>query len=973
MKRIFISVGTAGLRALSELIDRLRMENVFDSFNDYYIAFDSDQLYVDKFNSLARRLRSPRIKGYLAVSDDQDFKATCAFRPSWTRPIPAGGVGGDRTICSKAISCIKKVWMNSDLCLDEDLQQDDQIIVVGSAFGGTSSGMFLNVCEYLDLVIRNKREVKDEYKNVQVLGFLLMPEEEFCNSDHDSGYPLSLNMIDLFTDLETISWQRRLESARPGFKVPTLAHYKYGFYPFFTKTRENGDLSLHEYGICGSSLPVSTLYLVPTPTGYRHLSSSLYAECLFVATYLQVDMGHFAWVDRIYGQSVPNDLTKVDRCFAGFNMFAMRSGRMLSLKNWFCKGLASAYANLMSERENNTVRDNIVRFFKGVQTPCLFKPYAGVKHKKLEELTKDYFMDPNNFREFAESLKGFLEELYLNANPIEGISPHGLVAILGSLDSESAWLSQVNFSSIKNAYSEYYSFLETEMQKNHEYEEVIEKTVQESCALMAYRTKHIFGFGKWKQNRVNAVRTKIIDAFMPKLKDLLDKYCFACRIQKTFFFEPADFNTAVDTIDHYMAQIVGRIKDEFVKRTENNPFMKEGILVDPLILPAEEAAKVDFNPLKILVSAAFRSECKISEQENAVVMGKIVDMKNTNHFLATQPTPGNIIVEAEEIAISSFDNAVKELPPESNPLKAATISNFDAFTAKTFSPVFSVPDSGAFHYHFSINLNVPPYFRLSNGDVAGGSGLPSLGLSTMPNVANPTEPFLTTDHSRTEDMFSWKDEKTEQTPIPQVIKENIQGLWIGTLSIDNYLKNILDRLYSHDNKRKWIDAMMNEDLHPRSLMSTVEMLQFGTLIEAIETKVQEKWRQYAQEHSDKPPRIRSFGAPVTVSFRKRVFLSRQLPSNTLRELGFEDDKDNAGFGCHMSRISLEWTKEILDWIRTPGEKGFENFYPVEFFNTRRTRRNVLIDSKFCILPGEIEDMDELKHLILDSMTIEGLE
>ena len=52
MKRIFISVGSEGLKALSELLNRLCMENMYDKFNDYYIAFDSMQSEIASFNKI---------------------------------------------------------------------------------------------------------------------------------------------------------------------------------------------------------------------------------------------------------------------------------------------------------------------------------------------------------------------------------------------------------------------------------------------------------------------------------------------------------------------------------------------------------------------------------------------------------------------------------------------------------------------------------------------------------------------------------------------------------------------------------------------------------------------------------------------------------------------------------------------------------------------------------------------------------
>ena len=395
MKRIFISVGSEGLKALVELINRLRLENVFNKFQDYYFAFDTDQTEVDNFNSLGKLQGTPRIKGFMVDTNEQEKNDIKTFR-SWTVTIPAGGVGGDRTICPKALTCIKKAWK----LVSNDLQPNDQIIVVGSAFGGTSGGMFLNVCNYLDLQIRKKRERDNDpnkkendenmYKYVQVLGFLLMPDGTISSEDIERNYHLTLvNFISMFRDIQTISWQRRLQSFRPGFKVPTWAHLEDGYFPFFTG--EPGPDQLLEYGISGSSLPMGTLYLVPTDgTNGGKIATALFAETLFVAAYLQIDMGHKTWIDRIKGQEVPKDLTKEDTCLAGFNMFTMKSGRMLSLKNWFSEGLSSAYDTLSGNLSTEALKNNIFDLLKKIQTPCLTEQYAGVTaDEQLKKIAKE--------------------------------------------------------------------------------------------------------------------------------------------------------------------------------------------------------------------------------------------------------------------------------------------------------------------------------------------------------------------------------------------------------------------------------------------------------------------------------------------------------------------------------------------------------------------------------------------------------
>ena len=272
MKRIFISVGSQGTKALQELINHLRDENMLDKFNDYYIAFDTDRTVIKDFNDIGIRTENEKIKGYELQIEASDA-VTMKFQPAWTwRQIGIGGVGGDRRKARKAAAFFRNTWENPGLNLNANLQSDDQIFVVGSAFGGTSGGMFVNVCQYLDYIINEKRQADNQYSGVLVHGFLLMPA-----ANRNPNYSIASNMIDMFRNLQIASWQRRLETTRPGFKVPTLIQYQDGFF----NLHKPGNLD--DYGIRGSSLPMSTLYLIPTPEE-QTCTLAVYAEALFAAS-----------------------------------------------------------------------------------------------------------------------------------------------------------------------------------------------------------------------------------------------------------------------------------------------------------------------------------------------------------------------------------------------------------------------------------------------------------------------------------------------------------------------------------------------------------------------------------------------------------------------------------------------------------------------------------------------------------------
>ena len=217
----------------------------------------------------------------------------------------------------------------------------------------------------------------------------------------------------------------------------------------------------------------------------------------------------------------------------------------------------------------------------------------------------------------------------------------------------------------------------------------------------------------------------------------------------------------------------------------------------------------------------------------------------------------------------------------------------------------------------------------------------------------------------------WKDENTDTTPISEDIKTNMQGLWNGTLVINFSVNYLINKIYgSYNNvKNDWL-RVANTHSVPRNLMSTIEMVQFGILMEAIEAKIQEKWREYDENNNG--ARIMSFNTPVTITFRKErgTGASKSLPSGRLFELGFVDSGTQ---GCCMDRISFDWTKTILQWIRNMGPDGFNSFYPADYQTINNTQTNIFGEIRFSIQQGEIDMMNRLRTVILRSMEIEGVE
>lgn len=997
MKRIFIAVGSESLKGLTALVRRLCEENLFNQFEDRYIAIDSMAAEVAAFNAFAQRLHTDRVKGFTFNIVKEDHAVKDSFQSGWVaEDVPAGGVGGDRTISGKAVGFLKEIWDNPDYGVGRDLEPDDQIIIIGSAFGGTSGGLFPNVCDFVDLQIRRKRDQNQRnqnqigYNNVQVLGFLLMPEP----ATSKNNYPVAVNMISMFRDLQTASWRRRLESERPGFKVPVWGQREGVNFPFFTRTTPGAHL-LNERGVQGSSLPVSQMYIVPTPVNSRAYTTDILAEQLFAASYLRVDEGHGRWIDRLNaGNSGPAyQITSEDPCFAGFNMFVMKSGRMVSLKNWFYKSLIAVLQGengrsgfLNGGSGNPIIPGNIKEVFLNAQMPRRDEDYAGVELDQCTSLNalidceRNAKMNPRALQEFQNDFRNLLDAVRENVPAYDIIPSKELIALL-SAKPYAGWNKEINIEYIQQGYEAFYAEVKRQAENVKDYAEELEAALVKALKYVKTRVKYrVVRKSTLGLAQEDAVFSEIAHAFHEKFKALLKNYIYACRCKRSPFIGVDAFVQESVDFENACRRLNSRLKAKCESLIGgSNPYVVEGKLVDPLAkLPDEDSKKLGFDPLKIAFTVAYRS-CVSDFALNRKVADNLRRLGDGAEYLEPVELSSDALFESvEEQIINKYLEIANNLPPGVNPLTNATLANFSEVKnivgCKTHSKEFSVPDSNTFHYQFVIKQgNVPQGFQMTNSDVQSNGGL---GITTMPNTANGADSFLSVNHSvGIQNPNFWKDENTEQSeifagskvPANQLL---VQGLWIGTLGIDFTVHDILDRLYaSVPNVRlEWIRSASNSQLIS-SAISLSEMIRFGLIIEALEAKINEVWRGLKAMPGKQGETILLNKNNVRISFESagRVF---ELYNGTLSDCGFIDNPDGT---CQMQRISVQWTGKILRWIRSIDANGFGSFYPsANFVSVRNCEADIFANMRYSLTAAEIHEMDSVKNTIFNTIRIVGL-
>lgn len=979
MKRIFISVGSEALKALTSLVGRLNEEGIFNQFNDTYIAIDTDQAVVSSFQKLQALYHTDRIRGtVLKIYPEKDNKVGKTYQPEWPwESIPPGGVGGNRAISAKAVAAIKDIWDP----LNETLAPTDEIIVMGSAFGGTSGGLFLNLCEYLDLQIRNRRAKNEEYKNVSVLGFLLMPEAVDEGDGH--GYCIALNMLDMFRDLQTISWQRRLESGRKGFKVPVWSQVNKdgASFPLFGAASREGS-KLEEYGIAGSTLPMGTLYLIPTPQRQRHLVNAYFAESVLAATYLHIDRGHAVWIDRAMqgGVGVVNEFNVDDRCLAGFNMFVMKSGRRGSLRKWFNDRISVAIegannrGGLLSNAENDVeIRRSITKVFSDILIKDREKEFSGVKdceavEKLLNEITSlGNLPSLEDFYKRIDELMGALDDGVQN---FEVYSGQIMISALSAKELR-VLHKGINFAQIKNAYTDLYNEIIIEAESVDAYKEQIVKTTKSAIKKLHTRLKSrvvkdtFLGLGIEEE-----ITREVLSAFKDRIKELLNYYLFALRCKKSVFITPATFGIEVEEFKTKCRELDAKCKAASANNEKENPFIVGGKIVD-LKLSNEEDF---FFPVRIILQSLFRPKGS-NEMQNLIKILNDTFSDPAEIIAAMRDGDKNVFDKVEEESIQLFIDECQKLHPTMNPLKDATLRSFNREVeknCKSFSESFRLPDSGSMHYHFSIQCGDVPYdFGLKNMHVKDAP----LNLRTMPNCEDLNANFLDVDHSGTSDPRSWQDNKSPDLFLGSAVAPDVQGLWLGTLGIDFEVKDILNKIYATYGqiKSQWVRVGSNAR-QPRHVMTTVEMVRFGLIIEAIEEVAQKMWRKHLE--SNKGLSIVNCNNKVQVTFNGNGS-SFSLPCNNfdLNNLGFgQQDGDNTLL--QMEKITVPWVGAIFDWIRKSGDDGFVRMVGIEeakFTSIETAQTDIFNAVRFRIENEEIEAMDKVKEKLVSMCEISLLE
>ncbi len=937
-RRFFIAVGSSATEGLTELVKRLKYENVFDRYDDYYVAIDSailDDAPMKKLQQFA--VSCPRIST-IELKLDKSTDNAADFQEAWSaiRDIPAGGVGGLRELSCKAIGWREELWHK---VIGPVIDSNDHIILIGSAFGGTATGLFWNVAEFVDLELRKRRDADNAFKSVTVLGYVILPE-----SGLRQGYGIGYgpNICDFMREMQRIHWRIRLESMYEDFKVPVYSQGDGARYALHT------GLGSTSHGATGdvSFLPMSTLHWLPTPTGRMKQMDSLVAEVLLAGCYVGVAARDAltSGIDRFtgggQGPAVSHDVE--DTCFSGLNMLVLKSGRMQSLRKWFYENLSKSGRAFFAEG-SGVIEGNIYSVLEkevyGSDKEDVLKDDANVK--ALASAAGAAVHSLEGFNSFVLKLDGLLDNAIAAGRnrPFKSLSFNDLLKTL--VDEENwSWVAGLTRQTLANAYTKFNRDLDTQGasvgSRKRDIAEAAANAVRE--ALRRRRQLPVRALGK--QDAVDCEVLEMFDAFFAKaLKRLL----FAARCASTSVMTMDDFNTKLGRYSEICLNVT-EVADRSVRslRTSGNPYVVEGVVVD-LVLPQGIRECLPFSVM-LLDSAREPNEATrdriVRDFEAKVISNLQTQMSQKN--IATDPL-GNATVY---------------------PINGATIPDGDGgigMSLGTYSDFFRLRTCDNHYGHFVIRHGtLPVNFSLTNSDVRQGLKLP-----TFCGLQPDGDDFLESNHTLGAPANSFTD---KPSLLDFGAKKNargavaIDGVWLGTVRDNFSAREVLDAVYPVTMLNQWMDdsnLYNNGRAYPRRLETLRNMVFMGVLIQAIERQVGKAWGM-------QPPGALVYEKLLTLTFKSRAKARSTVPV-PLANAGFSVSKQNRLTMTHMSR---EWVKYFTRWLQDTGPDGFQSFYGTDsYLQSLETIDAMVLNSIRLKIEGqEKNDIDRLGVIIADGLT-----
>lgn len=432
-KRFFIGVGSTALGALTALVNRYRDcgellgRNPDSAQTDFFLGYDSDVKAVEAFNELDKN--RDHLCGVEMHEDEEMLALSHEIRNDWgpTDRIEKDGVGGARRKSFRTLNLLDNPYAAEIL---NKIGEGDLVVLVGSAFGGTSTGAYWNLATYLREFLNAK-----EPKFNTLYGFVVFPdirqwEENFSGGNVRTSYEgMSSNVCNFLRDMGEqrilLSILHRTQGGGGGIRfVPlSLALSKKDHNLRTRGGRSFGVLKGESLGASVPSnigalgyLPTETVFLIST-NGLKSgkAVSALVAEEIFLFARLGMGLGKDGGGT---GKTLSSELTNsgpknkhgaVGECFAELNFIAARTLKKPLLAKFFYE---HAFQPHMAEfGASGSSQKSISSDWKAV----------------VQEMKKEVLGDGTKMASEEKTIEKYVEELLHPTPTGDGLDEEGLL------------------------------------------------------------------------------------------------------------------------------------------------------------------------------------------------------------------------------------------------------------------------------------------------------------------------------------------------------------------------------------------------------------------------------------------------------------------------------------------------------------------------------------------------------------------
>ncbi|MCL1920126.1 MAG: hypothetical protein FWG50_03465 [Kiritimatiellaeota bacterium] len=897
MNRYFISVGTSASGGMIRMIRKMQDENIFRHYpNDVYIALDSDssseQSNRQKVQDLKRSHGNVHSVDIEIGGDDIRDGEVIQHRWEEIRTIPAGGVGGLREVAEKARNWREKLYT----LVFNELRSDDMIVLLGTAFGGTASGSYWGVAEFIAAELAKKicetseananGAVDSPYKNVVLLGFAILPR-----TARNASYHIGPNVCDFMRELQLTHWRRRLQRHFQNnddtdwgqFKVPVYSHSgREKCFPLYCGGTE---------GVDDTFMPMTTLYFIPSPdSGNSSLPEALLCETVFAVCYLGVQEAfHTAAIDRF--RDPRGSHKHEDKPFGGLHMIVYQSGRTKSLRAWFNNGVIKAGGGFLDDVPKPQIVPGILEAFRSFFCPrhTLAEAMKDANFKALTD-AKGKVCNDGKFADFQNTLPGIAQIFTDGAKgfPANKCFKEFMAYLVAKKYTEN-WFPLLNANSILKAYEGFRGeFEQLRAQAStlvHEMTSISEKAASALAKRSSARQSVWLG-------KVREVQSEIISTFSRVFDKKADDFQHAVRCSKTQLWAQGENDRFLQELVLFCTRIK-KVNESLSKDSGGENAYPH--IVGGIIVPCEMPSAWKWENADSFARTVLQASLEQNDNDR-----------------------DNYLNERRQSGIDKLNSLLES--NDYDPFRGATVnlnpSSGSGIQPKPFGEKFSSMNREA------VALN-PPKWLNSFAIVTGNAVTADCQMKNAyvsDNLGFNAFTDMTPSGNRFFDAAGDAKAHLSKTEFanPQLettLTSSIQGIWLGTHNSGLSFREILKVVESRWQDWELESTKLNDGAKwPRRIFTLREMVFTGAVMHAVETALRRAWVTALPHNITFTVRFKREDADV--SFGPFPALDTGL---TLAE----QPKPR------LSSISGVFLRQLLNWIRDKNTSGFGRMFRTE--------------------------------------------